>query len=259
LTKVNTLYTNISMIGIKILLGDRELGSHTIEKDTVLIGRAPEVDICIPNLSVSRRHGRIFKKNGKWFYEDLCSTNGTYQGVSKVSLCQLSNGTELVIGRCRIIFSESMDKSVGSKSPYAIDIRKILEEEEDEHSKSQIDSTIKFDKTAVIKIQPRQDGNGDKKGRAVAYLECSDTKDKVDIEEGEIFIGKDEGCRVRINGLLIGSRHAKISYDGQNIIITALKSFPAVSVNGVKITERVLKNDDYIDIGSYRFRIRFYK
>jgi len=249
----------MAMSTIKILLGEREIGNHSIEKDTVLLGRAPEVDICIPNLAVSRRHGRIFKKNGRWFYEDLCSTNGTYLGVSKITLCQLSSGTELVIGKCKLIFFEAAIDQESSKSPYSINIKKILEEDEDnKKTKGQIDETIRFDKTSVIKIQPKQNGNGEKKIKPIAYIECSDTKEKIDISEEITFIGKDPECKIRINGFLIGSKHAKIIFNGENITLISLKGFPAVSVNGIKITEKSLKNDDYIDIGSYRFRIRFY-
>jgi len=244
------------MSSIKILLGEREISTHNISKDNILLGRAPEADIFIPNLAVSRKHGRIFKKNNKWYYEDLCSTNGTYINTSRISLCQLSTGLELLIGKCRIIFIESSAPK-DTHSSYSINIKKLLEEEDDPKS-GQVDETIKFDKTAVIKITPPQNGNVKKQLKAIAYIEIADNKEKINICEEVTYIGKDPECKIRLNGFFIASKHAKIEYDGENIKITALKNFPAVSVNGVKITERVLKKDDYIDIGSYRMRIRFF-
>ncbi|MGC8928278.1 MAG: FHA domain-containing protein [Myxococcota bacterium] len=248
------------MSSIKILLGAREISSHNIDKDTVILGRSPESDIFIPNLAVSRKHGRIFRKNGKWFYEDLCSTNGTYLNSSKVSLVQLNQGIELVIGKYKIIFFES--SQVKDAHPaYSIDFKKLLEEDEESSNgwRGKIDESIRFDRTLVIKYnQPRTDGKGKKEIKPIAYIEFADTKEKINISDEIIYIGKAPECKVRINGLLIASRHAKIEYDGENIKLIALKSFPAVYVNGVKVSERILKKDDYIDIGSYRLRIRFF-
>ncbi|MCX7958042.1 MAG: FHA domain-containing protein [Deltaproteobacteria bacterium] len=244
------------MSSIKILLGEREISTHPISKENILLGRAPEADIFIPNLAVSRKHGRIFKKNGKWYYEDLCSTNGTYLNTSRISLCQLNTGTELVIGKCRIIFSEETTPH-NTHSAYSINIKKLLEDEPD-NKKGQVDETIKFDKTAVIKINPLPNGNGKKQLKPISYIEIADTKEKINISDEITYIGKDAECKIRLNGLLIASKHAKIEYDGENIRLIALKNFPAVSVNGIKITERILKKDDYIDIGSYRMRIRFF-
>ncbi len=247
------------MSSIKILLGDREIGKHDIEKENILVGRAPEVDVFIPNLAVSRKHGRIFKKNGKWFYEDLCSTNGTYSGYSKISLCQLVTGSELVIGKCRIIFIENNQPSKNSQPQHSIDWKKILcEEEKETQSNKKLDETIKFDKTAIIKLkQTREEKKKEEQLNPIAYIELQDRKERVNITEKEMYIGKDQDCKIRINGLLIGSKHAKIEFDGETIKVVALKSFPTVSVNGQKIKERILKKDDYIDIGSYRLRIRF--
>ncbi|MCX7944364.1 MAG: FHA domain-containing protein [Deltaproteobacteria bacterium] len=243
------------MSTIKVMVGDREIGTHSVSKENILVGRAPEVDVFIPNLSVSRKHGRIFKKNGKWYYEDLCSTNGTYINNSRVTLCQLNSGTELTIGKCKIIFYDRIS-SKETSSTYSINFSKILEEES-EQKKGQVDESIKYDPTAVIKITPIQTNNK-KQIKPIAYVEVVDTKEKINISEEVVYIGKDADCKIRLNGFLIGAKHAKIEYDGENIKIISLKSFPAVTVNGTKITERILKKDDYIGIGSYRLRIRFF-
>lgn len=244
------------MSGVKVLVGEKEIGVHLFEKDSILLGRAPEVDIFIPNLAISRKHGRIFKKGGKWFYEDLCSTNGTYVKSFKISLCQLTSGTELHIGKCKIIFFDGPAKQ-DRISDYKIDFKKILEED-NEVPKAQLDESIKFDKTAIIKINNCQNSNERKQLKPIAYIEVVDTKEKINIDEEEIYIGKDSGCRIRLSGFFIAPRHAKIEYDGENIRLISLKSFPSVSVNGIKISERILKKDDYIDVGSYRLRIRFF-
>ena len=42
-----------------------------------VVGRDPDNDICVDLTTVSRRHARLFGKNGEAWVEDLGSTNGT--------------------------------------------------------------------------------------------------------------------------------------------------------------------------------------
>lgn len=51
---------------------------------SILIGRASTCTIVIEDDFLSARHCRIFPENGRWFVEDLGSTNGTYLGNQKV-------------------------------------------------------------------------------------------------------------------------------------------------------------------------------
>lgn len=44
--------------------------------DDIIIGRDPGCTLCLDRVSVSRRHARIFREGGRWFIEDLGSTNG---------------------------------------------------------------------------------------------------------------------------------------------------------------------------------------
>jgi pSer/pThr/pTyr-binding forkhead associated (FHA) protein len=48
---------------------------------TVTIGRLPESTISIASdPDASRRHARIFRRDGEWWLEDLGSANGTFIG-----------------------------------------------------------------------------------------------------------------------------------------------------------------------------------
>ena len=50
----------------------------------VLIGRASTCTVVIEDDFLSARHCRIFPQEGRWFVEDLGSTNGTFLGNQKV-------------------------------------------------------------------------------------------------------------------------------------------------------------------------------
>jgi pSer/pThr/pTyr-binding forkhead associated (FHA) protein len=46
----------------------------------VLIGRAPECTLVLPDDYASSRHARLVPEDGRWVLEDLGSTNGTTLG-----------------------------------------------------------------------------------------------------------------------------------------------------------------------------------
>ena len=61
------------------------------------IGKAPECDLVIPDDDyLSRRHARLLQKEGKFFLEDLASSNGTFLKVRRS--IELEVGDEILIG-----------------------------------------------------------------------------------------------------------------------------------------------------------------
>lgn len=62
-----------------------------------IIGRDPNVHICYPNRTVSRRHARLYWDRDAWWIQDMNSTNGTYVNGRKIEYQQLSNGDAIYI------------------------------------------------------------------------------------------------------------------------------------------------------------------
>ncbi len=75
-----------------------------IEKEVTTLGRHPESDIFLDDITVSRRHAEIRRKNGSFFVHDLGSLNGTYGGRNRVDNTQLANGDELQVGKFKLFF-----------------------------------------------------------------------------------------------------------------------------------------------------------
>ncbi len=68
-------------------------------KNTIVIGRSKNANLIINDNLVSREHARITKENGKYFVQDLGSTNGTYINEEKVlKKLEFKAGDELRIG-----------------------------------------------------------------------------------------------------------------------------------------------------------------
>jgi pSer/pThr/pTyr-binding forkhead associated (FHA) protein len=67
---------------------------------TDLIGRAPDSSLVITDDYASGRHARVYSENGRWFVEDLNSTNGTYLGQQKLNRPQpITVGQPIRIGK----------------------------------------------------------------------------------------------------------------------------------------------------------------
>ena len=75
-----------------------------IEKDVTTLGRHPESDIFLDDITVSRRHAEIRRKDGSFYVHDMGSLNGTYVGRNRVDNTQLANGDELQVGKFKLFF-----------------------------------------------------------------------------------------------------------------------------------------------------------
>ncbi|SDQ22670.1 FHA domain-containing protein [Quadrisphaera sp. DSM 44207] len=66
----------------------------------VLVGRAPECTLVLPDDYASSRHARLSPRAGAWVLEDLGSTNGTtLDGVPVTGPVEVAPGSAVRIGR----------------------------------------------------------------------------------------------------------------------------------------------------------------
>jgi hypothetical protein len=77
---------------------------------------------------------------------------------------------------------------------------------------------------------------------------------KVPIGKQEIFVGRDEECRISIPISNVSRRHARIFCQGEEHIVEDLESTNGTYVNGVKVTRCILRNNDHIRIGDTRIQ-----
>ena len=56
-----------------------------LTSSAILIGRAPACTLVLDDDYSSSRHARIFSQDGRWYVEDLGSTNGTFVGRDRVT------------------------------------------------------------------------------------------------------------------------------------------------------------------------------
>lgn len=84
----------------------------SINKDAVLLGRAPENDVVLTSVTISRLHAKIIKDGEGCRIIDQGSRNGTQVNGRPVSEVRLRDGDEILLGKFPIRFSEALDEKV---------------------------------------------------------------------------------------------------------------------------------------------------
>jgi pSer/pThr/pTyr-binding forkhead associated (FHA) protein len=85
--------------GLKVLL----------TQDLTKLGRHPDSDVFLDDITVSRRHCEIQRANGAFVVRDVGSLNGTYLNQKRVEQATIHNGDELQVGKFRLLFLEGPD------------------------------------------------------------------------------------------------------------------------------------------------------
>ena len=76
-----------------------------LDTDIVTVGRHPESDIFLDDISVSRRHATFTRTANGYVISDLGSLNGSYINRDRIDTdVILSGGDEVQIGKYRLIF-----------------------------------------------------------------------------------------------------------------------------------------------------------
>ena len=76
------------------------------EGDRTTIGRSPDCEVFLDDVTVSRNHAVLVERDGDFFVEDEGSLNGTFVNRRRIDNAQLENGDELQIGKYRLTFVE---------------------------------------------------------------------------------------------------------------------------------------------------------
>jgi hypothetical protein len=86
--------------------GGRAGESFRPSRERTRIGRSPECEIFLDDVTVSRNHAVLLERDGHFFVEDKGSLNGTFVNRRRIDNQELENGDELQIGKYRLTFVE---------------------------------------------------------------------------------------------------------------------------------------------------------
>lgn len=90
-----------------VVKGPNDGARFLLDQDVTTVGRHPNADIFLDDVTVSRRHAEFVRKGSAFIVRDLGSLNGTYRDGRNIDLVQLNDGDEVQIGKFRMTFFAS--------------------------------------------------------------------------------------------------------------------------------------------------------
>jgi pSer/pThr/pTyr-binding forkhead associated (FHA) protein len=91
--------------GLLVVKRGPNAGSRfSLSEGTTTIGRHPDSDIFLDDVTVSRRHAEVVREASTFTVSDVGSLNGTYLDRERIETAKLHSGDELQIGKFRLVF-----------------------------------------------------------------------------------------------------------------------------------------------------------
>jgi pSer/pThr/pTyr-binding forkhead associated (FHA) protein len=78
-----------------------------LDADVTSVGRHPNADIFLDDVTVSRRHAEFLRHGRRFEVKDLGSLNGTYFDGVRIESAPLTDGAEVQVGKFRLTFYAS--------------------------------------------------------------------------------------------------------------------------------------------------------
>ncbi|HEY6836236.1 MAG TPA: FHA domain-containing protein [Gaiellaceae bacterium] len=89
--------------------GGGRAGEHFVPQgERTTIGRSPDCDIFLDDVTVSRKHAVLLQREGGYDVEDQGSLNGTFLNRKRIDSAErLENGDELQIGKYKLTYLDT--------------------------------------------------------------------------------------------------------------------------------------------------------
>ena len=84
---------------------------YLLDSDLTTVGRHPDSQIFLDDITVSRRHVEFRRTGNAYSVSDLGSLNGTYVNSDRIDETLLQNGDEVRIGKLRLLYFDSSAKA----------------------------------------------------------------------------------------------------------------------------------------------------
>ncbi len=88
------------LVGVR---GPNRGARFLLDRDVVTVGRHPDSDIFLDDITVSRRHAEFRRDEGRFWVHDVGSLNGTYVNGERAEDQMLETGDEVQIGKFKLV------------------------------------------------------------------------------------------------------------------------------------------------------------
>ena len=86
--------------------GGRAGEVFAVAGERMTIGRSPEAEVFLDDVTVSRNHALLVRRRDGLYIDDLGSLNGTYVNWRRIESHKLSGGDELQVGKYKLTYLE---------------------------------------------------------------------------------------------------------------------------------------------------------
>jgi pSer/pThr/pTyr-binding forkhead associated (FHA) protein len=224
--------SDLPPLRLVVVLNHRVVVDRTFDQDRVVIGRAPECDLQLDNMALSRQHAELLRSPYGWLLRDPGSRNGVRVNGAAVEQHHLRDGDRIGLGKFQLICELNSDAS-GSRLKHA------------------------------------GDGDGVQQGRTVpleeeqapapleAHLLLTDaSRRRISLLRDAVHVGRHVSCSLRLHSLRQPRRLATIVRGATGYTLLNLAPTGAgVYHNGKPVALRAeLKSGDRLELGPIRAR-----
>lgn len=238
------------MARIFLKFNEAVLKEIPLDRAQLTIGRKPDNDLVIDNPAVSGHHARIVQEHGKFFVEDLGSTNGTFVNDAKILKHQLRNTDRVGVGKHLLVYQGEVTETAPPPPPAA---------KEDDSDKTMIldtkkqrellkaASTMQFPagvpKPAVTKV-----------GSLVSVSGSTDQKE-YELTGRLSIIGSEDSATIRLTGWFAPKNAALITRRGDGYFVSMSEGGKKILVNGDAVQgSKELQDGDVLVVAGVQFQ-----
>lgn len=222
----------------------------SISKKSSWLGRDPHGDIVFEasKVMVSRKHAEILNENGKFVIHDNNSFNGTLVNEQRISMptpLYHEDEIRLGMGGPRLCF-----KSLSRLAPVGADLAGQRSIAVGQLAADQVSQPKISSKTMVFKLE-------DISSKASATIDHQPQllMSITFANKQELVIGRSDECDIKLDGLQISNRHARLLVTNAGIFVEDLNSTNGIYLNGQRIGRQNIGVDDSVQIGSFIIKV----
>ncbi len=91
--------------GLLVVKRGPDVGTkYVLGPEVTRVGRHPESEIFLDDITVSRRHAEFLRDGMGYVVKDVGSLNGTYVNRERIEEARLASGDEVQIGKFKLVF-----------------------------------------------------------------------------------------------------------------------------------------------------------
>ncbi|MEO6588103.1 MAG: FHA domain-containing protein, partial [Pyrinomonadaceae bacterium] len=219
--------------------------AYKFSKPSVWLGREPNCDIVFnpDEIMVSRRHAEIKRENGHFIIDDNGSFNGTLVNEQRISTpTPIYDKDEIQLGMGGPVLRFNAPSQIAPKGASLAGQRSVPL---DQMGNSPAVQENFGSKTMVANLGNMSQKISENSAQPQLLMSL------VFGGKNELTIGRDDSSDIKLDGLQISNRHARLLQTSSGIVIEDLGSTNGVFINGSKISKQAISPNDSVFIGTF--------